>query len=319
MTEANQGDPYGKSRSSEEAADVLIHIGYVKTGSTWLQRHVTDNPELGFREVADRNAIRTLLIHPNDLWYDPAPFREHVRPKLRTARAEGLIPVVTHERLSGNPTSGGYDAAAVAGRLAGQFPDGRVLIVIREQRSHLLSMYNEYVNGGGSCSLDRFLDPPTGSKIPLFDSRFLEFHRLILRYQELFGVDRVGVVPFELLKQDPDAFLYRVVEFSGARGSGSVALAQVVRRSTTPSAVHLQRRLNFFFLRNNSNPAAPWEVPAVRRVARAAGKLTPGGLDRRLKRRDQARVEAALGPAIGESNQITEQLTGLNLRGLGYL
>jgi len=49
------------------------------------------------------------------------------------------VPVLSAERLSGNPDSGGYDSVHVAEYLAATFPEARVLIVIREQADMLVS------------------------------------------------------------------------------------------------------------------------------------------------------------------------------------
>ena len=54
---------------------------------------------------------------------------------------EAKVPVISHERLSGYPHSGGHDSKEIAHRLAAVFPNAKVVIVIREQKSMILSNY----------------------------------------------------------------------------------------------------------------------------------------------------------------------------------
>ena len=73
---------------------------------------------------------------------------------------EGLSPVVSFERFSGNPFSGGYDSKEIADRLVQVFPDARVLVVVREQRSMIVSTYKQYVREGGALPPSKFMLPP---------------------------------------------------------------------------------------------------------------------------------------------------------------
>ncbi len=198
----------------------LLHIGYMKTGSTWLQTRVLNDPAAGLLALASREALTEILVRPSVLDYDAEAVRALVAGPLAVCEKRGLVPVISHERLSGNPISGGFDSTIVADRLAELFPMARVAIVIREQRSFLTSFYNEYVCGGGACSLASFLHPPPGAKLPLFNARFLEYHRLIEYYHEAFGRERVLVLPFETLARDRLAFCNRLDHVRRRSASG---------------------------------------------------------------------------------------------------
>src|SRR5215218_14466 len=109
----------------------LLHIGYHKTGTTFLQRRVF--PEPGFSLVAGAKALRPAFVVGDPFGFDPMLVRETFRPAIEKVRERDLVPVLSAERLSGNPHSGGYDSKQIAERLAATFPEARVLIVIREQ------------------------------------------------------------------------------------------------------------------------------------------------------------------------------------------
>lgn len=296
----------------------LIHIGYVKTGSTWLQRHLMNNQEAGFMEVATRASIVHYLIKPYILNYDPNPIKEEVNKLMRKCQENSLVPVVTHERLAGNPISGGYDGPIIADRLASLFPNGRILIVIREQRAHLRSIYNEYVNGGGSCSLAQFVCPPDGAKLPLFDFRFLEFHRLIEYYYSRFGHQNVLVLPFEFFVCKPLAFCNRISIFASAKSLTSVPYTKE-RISKGMLAVALERYLNFFFYRDNSNPAAPFRIPLIKKIVRIIDVATPSIINQHLRQKSDIFTAQIIGERYKESNRKTSQYTNQSLEDFDYM
>jgi hypothetical protein len=165
---------------------------------------------------------RLVAAHPFD--FDAAAFRAEFEPLLRSSEERELVPVVDFERLSGHPFSGGYDSREIADRLAAVFPDGLVLVVIREQRSMIASTYKQYVRQGGASSLRRFLEPlvSQGLQVPQFDFRFFEYHRLLAYYRGLFGADRVLVLTYEQFRDDPSAFVAEIGRFAGRRLEASV-------------------------------------------------------------------------------------------------
>jgi hypothetical protein len=296
----------------------LIHIGYVKTGSTWLQKFITDNADAGFCEILSRHVSTHKLIKPYILDYDDLPVRREAETRLKRCRQRGLVPVVTHERLSGNPISGGYDGPIIADRLAKLFPEGRVLIVIREQRSMMISVYNEYINGGGACTIQRYLDPPDGAKLPLFNYRFLEYHRLIQYYRMKFGGDKVLVLPFELFSTEPLTFCIKIAEFAGVPPINQVN-SRKLRASKKHAVVALERLINFFCVPDNSNPAAPFNAPGLRRVASLIGEWVPMSIDKKIGARKKAYVMAFAKDLYRESNRLTQEIMDDSLVDYGYM
>jgi hypothetical protein len=162
---------------------VLSHIGYHKTGTNWLQRRFFSDPETGYRWLGKRPASHPVrsFVRDRPFEFDPPAVRAALDPLLAEAEEAGLLPVISLERLSGSALSGGYDSREIAERLHLVFPDARILVAVREQRSMLVSTYKGYVQQGGAASLASFLDPPRSRsvRVPLFDARFLEYDRLV--------------------------------------------------------------------------------------------------------------------------------------------
>jgi len=231
-------------------ADILVHIGYHKTGTTWLQRVLFNNSAIGFALPFSNQEILPLLVYPHALDFNPHTCRKHFQPKLVEASKRGLIPVLSSEELSGNPHSDGYASKEFADRLMAVFPEARILIVIREQKDMIVSTYKQYVKVGGPCSLAEYLRPPVRGRerIPLFDWDHFKYHRLIGYYLRLFDRSRILVLPYELFKERPSDFISQVVLFCGLETNVTTitALPYSIKKNESLSglSIAMKRRLN---------------------------------------------------------------------------
>ena len=110
--------------------------------------------------MAKSTALWSSFVEVDPFAWSPSKARETFETGIRDAVERGLVPVLSAERLSGNPDSGGYDSVHVAEYLAATFPEARVLIVIREQADMLVSGYERYVRNGGPGTLRQYGSPP---------------------------------------------------------------------------------------------------------------------------------------------------------------
>jgi hypothetical protein len=297
----------------------LLHIGYHKTGSTFLQKRVFPKP--GFALVARTKALWPVFVKVEPFRFDARDARETFRPGIEEAGDKGLLPVLSAERLSGNPHSGGYDSEQIADRLAATFPGTQVLVVIREQTDMLVSAYKLYVKGGGPGTLRQYAVPPSEAPlIPYFDPRFFEYHRLIGRYQELFGSENVLVLPYELLKKTPRAFLARIGDFAGVNVAAHKD--KVVKPSPSALSLSFKRLANRWVVRNDLNSAPLFEVEganlALRKLSNWTDARLPLGLRERHELRLRALAEELTEGRYAESNAATAELTGIDLSAFGY-
>ncbi len=301
----------------------LIHIGYHKTGTTWLQAFVFDEAGHGYCSPWSRGDMIERLVLTKPLSYDVEDTRGWLAPGLASAVEKRLIPVLSAERFSGNPHSGGYDSVLVAERFAEALPGARVVAIVREQRAMIASCYKQYVRVGGACSARAYLNPPTlgRPRVPLFDPDFFCYDRLIARYRELFGAEHVLALPFESLKRDPDAFVARISAFAGAPDPGAVP-REKKNVALSALACSLKRQCNRFLARDALNPAAPVGNPrvagAVQRVFESGDRLTPGFARRWSERRLRRRVDEIARGRYAESNRALGAMIGEDLGALGY-
>jgi hypothetical protein len=311
---------------------VLLHIGYHKTATSWLQGHLFKHPESPLRTVGKKkvDAPARQIIRARPLEFDAAAVRALFEPQLRRISDAGLLPVVSNERLSGHPSSGGYDSKEIADRLAAVFPEGRVLIVVREQRSVIHSVYKQYVLAGGPLSFEQFVEAPVdpGDRVPGFDFRFYEYHHLLDHYRDRFGPDSVLVLAYEQFVRDPRGFVRAIGEFAGRQFDDALieALPYGSMLKRTPSAVVIEatRVGNRVARRSQYNPApfvdSPWLSGHLRKLARgrALATIVPRGVAGRKDDALRREVAEAVGDRYRESNGITAELSGLDLGGYGW-
>jgi len=310
----------------------LVHIGYHKTASTWLQVHLFKHPDVGLRSIG-KSAIDVRareLVSTRALEFDAQAVRERFAPALDEVRERGLLPVVSNERLSGHPVSGGFDSKEIADRLAEVFPGAKVLMVIREQRSMIRSVYKQYVLAGGPCTFPKFVDGPEdpNARVPQFDLGFYQYDRLLRHYRSRFGDGNVLALPYEQFVRDPPGFVEAIGAFAGRpiapEVAGSMKFREVRHRTPPAVMIGLTRWGNRLARRSQYHPAPVVDSPrlfaGVQRVARS--ETVRGLVPRRLlESRDralEAMIEAAVGDRYVESNRRTAELTGLDLGGYGW-
>lgn len=309
----------------------LVHIGYHKTGTNWLQRHYFGDPRTGTKWIGKSGKEHPVrqLVAARPFEFDASVSLAQFEPLLLEVEEAGLLPVVSFERLSGHPFSGGHDGREIATRLKAVFPEAKVLAVIREQRSMIVSTYKQYVKAGGPLSLPRFVSPPrsTSMRVPWFDLRQFEYEHLIRCYQSLFGKDRVLVLPFEQFTSEPRTFAAAIGRFAGHPLDDELLESLPYNDRSNPALsaieVAVRRRQNRLAERSELHPAPLFESRTVRNLSRLIlrapiDSLVPDRLGERSEGSLRRSAEELVGGRYRESNRVTAQLTGLDLGGYGW-
>ncbi len=188
----------------------LVHIGYPKAGSTWLQRWFEAHPQLAYGEGAIAG-FRDVYSIARAAANADAGIRYRVTSYegLSAPRADAGRNFVDYERLRE------LDAATAQVRvctLLGElFPNAVILIVTRGFRSMILSSYSQYVRSGGAADLDALVElakrgPGAPGYDTLADLARWNYDELIAAYRAKFGAENVIVMPYELLRDDAREF-----------------------------------------------------------------------------------------------------------------
>lgn len=303
---------------------LLIHIGYHKTATTWLQRHLLDNPEANFKRYMGKADIRDCLIMPNALDFDAQELRAYYDSLVNSQQGtDSETSVISSERLSGHPHSGGYDSKEIAKRLYESFPDGKVLIVIREQKSAIASCYLQYVKFGGPCSLRDYLEPPNRNQsiLPLFSFEHFDYLPLIEFYYELFGKDKVLVLTYESFKEDPLEFCKAIANFAGANELENLPFRKITNTRISSFSSEIARQLNKLLVKTRLNPSAIGSGALEKLITKAFQGLDlilPGFIHKYFDKKNKKLIADKVVDRYGESNRKLSELTGLNLGAYGY-
>ncbi|AKJ64450.1 sulfotransferase [Kiritimatiella glycovorans] len=202
-----------------EAHPPVLHIGYPKCASTYLQQLIF--PELG--NVTNLSAApwdEKCYLLMSDM--NPQRYRRLIENRRTCVRSDRPHSIISCEafvqflfrgfedhfarnlrRHGVDPDRCLRDNADIAARLKAEHPGARILIVIREPVQWALSRYKMHYRAGQTSSTFAEF-----TREPLEDYDGME-----QRYRELFGPPQVRVIPFELLREDASAFVDQVTSF----------------------------------------------------------------------------------------------------------
>lgn len=298
----------------------LIHIGYQKTASTFLQKKIFADETVFVRpwgEQPERAIEHFVLEHPQK--FDP----QTVRGDFSTY--QDRIPVISHEDLSGYPINGWYYAETVAARLKKTFPDARVMICIREQVSMIVSQYFQYIRQGGTETLERLIDD-TDMRIgrrPIIRKEHFEYDLMHGIFSQHFADDQLLMLPHELLAQQPDVYFAKINDLLGTTLKAPEQ-KKAVYQKRGGAAAQVERVFNRFVDHPGNLPADYKDYPLamraqnrlVRYIDNFATKYTK--LGQRFEQKVQRTAADSIGTHYHGSNSRLATSLDCDLSALGY-
>jgi len=238
----------------------VLHIGQRKTGTSWLQ--------LGFHAA-------TLAGRMFDVSSDVKQWTLSTNWRSATAanfaRLSAILPAAT-DRPSVASCEGliVYDPTALAEAVAVQWPDAQILVTTRAPQDYVLSSFrNDSFTGHGHAKLfaDRF------AKRHMMRSHNLD--GVASAFGAVFGTDHVHFLPYELLRNDPDAFVSEVENV--CQSPLADFLDQTSRNSSPPQAyLFLSRHINAILADGAPDILKSPEWRAFMRLSSLAASTAPG-------------------------------------------
>jgi len=230
--------------------DTIIHIGWHKSASTFLQQGLFQAIGANFQPLAKFpdgfdaatakfGSLIDFVESPDQ--FDPALLRN----ALQGNGAENLT-LISQEEISGH--SHGYsliNPVVTARNLAATFPNARIIAIIRNQFDYLLSLYcyRVAVRGHEYRSLRRFVTEDIRDGL----DKHLQYDRLIGEYVRLYGKEHVLVLPVEMLRLDPNEFIKRITTFIGRTPEKPITLKSSNESTRQAMTIAIWRPLNFIF------------------------------------------------------------------------
>lgn len=305
-----------------EDNQILIHVGMAKAASTFLQKEVFSERKFGF--LYDDNKRLKFYQHilpQHTPYYDLDSCRTLLEKELLAeASNQKLMPVWSNELLSGWPSYGSYNRELLANRLHELFPKAKILLIIREQKTAIESVYNQYIQEGGTMSLKAYLSQNWVA--PYFHGFNLDqydYFKMLNLYKGLFGEENVLCLPYELLNEQASSFVDHLNTFLEVSiDFKSLDISKKVNRSPSHSYLWFKRQLGKVITnrRSVSNQNAifyTWYVryfwPAMR---------LPGFIDKKIANYKKASIHDFVGDYFKNSNRLTQETMDIDLQSLGY-
>ena len=308
-------------------ASCLVHIGFYKSASTWLQKRYFVET-YGFERVMDSLRLQLNVLAPQGEDYQPQAIRAELAEAFSGAQQRGLCPVISSEGLSGDLVRGGHTQAELAHRMSEVLGDSpRILLVVREQRQLLRSAYKTLGYFGESRPVDKLLQALAAGEAPRFHPQFLCFDQLVKTYHDLFSPEAVLVLPYEQFCQRPLEFLTRIRQHAGLPEAGDslfadLPLSQRLNANEPLGFIEAQRLINKLagHARNDYQGLRQYNnfERVIRRIAWHKKNSRSLPMDDWLEKRFAKKVAALTEGMFNASNQRLGELSGLDLAEYGY-
>lgn len=217
--------------------EIIIHIGYPKTATTWLQKEF-------FPKVANWNYLSPGIFNEQIIKIDP--FDPHLN---FDAWEEKERLIVSNENFIGLGRINGFIKIGLANRLKSIFPNAKIVIFIRNQLDMIASSYNWNVKRMGcTLSIKKFLNYTDGrpNQTPKYNLYHNNYYDIIKLYSDLFGKENVYVFLFEEFRTNPESFIGSFCEIFDFKISEETLNFTPFNTKLRKGLFPIIRMLNFF-------------------------------------------------------------------------
>ena len=197
----------------------LLHVGFPKTASTWLQHYLQDSQRINYigKHAGGKRwrseqikSVRTSLQGLQT----PYTFSEVQKIIAETIVVNPELPFVLSDEVLAKPWKDKPNwPNEYAQLLSTYFPEGQILLTVRKQSDIACSLYRKHVEefGLASMSMREWFDSGAGSQDVDFWRRWdlLEYYQGL---HQFFG-DRILIVPYEMMKTAPAEYCSIITDF----------------------------------------------------------------------------------------------------------
>jgi hypothetical protein len=240
----------------------VLHIGFSKCASTYLRALFRGHPRV---HLAFKTGYFTPFLAATMTFQQ---YQEYFSDDPRTINVESdehlTLPGI-HPVLGVRATNLGQ-FAEVADRIRDALPDVRLIMVVRNQASLIVSRYSEYLIQGGSLSFDDFADALLGRTIGRNDHFQNYYFQIVRLLEQRFSREQLLVLLQEEMRDDTPATIERISRFCGLDTPLAIRKGMLSeRRSLSVAGMRLLAALNRVLVRQSSIGGAPprTRVPLV--------------------------------------------------------
>jgi hypothetical protein len=321
---------------------IVFHVGFPKAASTTLQKALFDrHPDINYlgmyptSNIGVESQISNLEtkylnskflqnLHHLMTNIDGIEFYNNdlndIRNEVAGYLSEDKINIFSNERFT-SVFFANRDRVDKARRIKELFPDSKILIMIRNQMDIIKSQYRDYpfdprdlyVNRK-RVSIDKWIKLDLSSK----DTGFLQsidYYKLYLFYESVFGSANVKIMLFERLKYDTHGFSKELSEYLNIEPEKSYELLNGVRENTAVSDIaNSYRALKYKFI--SFLPSSVESSNILRIIDKRIMGLLKIGKAKKIK--IDSTIMNLVDSQFSESNSALEKKIGIELGCYGY-
>lgn len=251
---------------------IYLHIGFMKTGSTYLQRTYFSNLSKfskSFYNLLEDEKIRDII---KSLPYE-SPFSSTFEKKRKTLRnrvtkinSKNLY--LSYEALIGTPYINYSNFKTIIDFFKSLFEKINILVVIRKQDDYLQSLYIQTLHEGYHQSVKSFLNyynhefhdaTPSyikGINLSVMSQDYYNLHKLLTE----MSLNSLKFIPYELLKAKHNEFINELNYFFGVEiNLESQSNDTKINRSYSRISLYIAKLLNRFLI--NGKPGGLRFIP----------------------------------------------------------
>lgn len=244
----------------------IIHIGFPKTATTFLQWNVFPNLKgIEYVSYAECRKLFQPIIYADPLDYSIEELKNQIGFDKNS--------LYSFESLTGSPFYyKGIGRSNIPITLKNVGFD-KVIITIREQSNVVDSYYRQYVVQGGTLSFRNWLDLDDKRPLPqrYFQKGYLKYDGLIEKCISIFGEENVLILTQETLREDANSFIRDIERFTDSKHHAK-AEDKKANESLSNLSITLLRFFNHFtfssvrpfhFLSKRISNRPIWKIFAV--------------------------------------------------------
>ena len=189
--------------------DIICHIGFPKTGTTYLQNQVF--PLLKNINYVTSEQIKSALhdiIEKDDSYYD----ENNIRNQIDERHIQNQDMLFSYEPLSGHHIKTECPNRSQIARRLKRAGVSKIIITIRNQTDILESTYKQYIKSGGVLKISEFFDFE-GNQNPWFYIKYFDFESIIDLYIQIFGRENVLIIQYEDFYSKNNILNHQFAEF----------------------------------------------------------------------------------------------------------
>lgn len=218
----------------------ICHIGYPKTGTTYLQQNVF-NQLKGLKFIYNDSLVKLFnKLSNND---DTILNLKLVKHKFDNVFKDSNINLCSYEPLTGQHHLSGFINRTIIARRLKRSGFNKIIISIRNQYDIIGSSYKQYIKSGGVLTFDDYFNFTENQNSPYFRLDYFNYFLIAELYVSIFGKENVLIIQYEHLnsKQYFDS-IFNFIDLP----SHNIKSQLVANKSISKAKTELLRKMNHF-------------------------------------------------------------------------